>query len=112
METSGSGTSAQAAIENPPIKLATKIFQCLRKKPSFENADTVAVLKESFLRTEPRCPHFGVCGGCSMQHVEFNGQVAVKQRVMEDSLAHIGKVKAERILPPIAGPAWGYRHRA
>jgi 23S rRNA (uracil1939-C5)-methyltransferase len=83
-----------------------------RKKPSFENADIVTVLKESFLRAEPRCPHFGVCGGCSMQHVEFNGQVAIKQRVMEDNLAHIGKVKAERILPPIAGPAWGYRHRA
>ncbi|MDN0081798.1 23S rRNA (uracil(1939)-C(5))-methyltransferase RlmD [Crenobacter sp. SG2305] len=87
-------------------------YSSFRKKPSFENADTVSVLKESFVRTTPRCSHFGVCGGCSMQHVEPTAQVAMKQRVLEDNLAHIGKVKAERILPPIAGPAWGYRHRA
>jgi 23S rRNA (uracil1939-C5)-methyltransferase len=87
-------------------------YSSFRKKPSFENADVVAVLKESHLRTEPRCPHFNVCGGCSMQHIEFNGQVAMKQRVLEDNLKHIGKVKAERVLPLIAGPAWGYRHRA
>ncbi|BAK75983.1 RNA methyltransferase, TrmA family [Pseudogulbenkiania sp. NH8B] len=90
----------------------TVSYSSYRKKPSYENADTCAVLKESFLRTTPRCPHFGVCGGCSMQHVEFSAQVAIKQRVLEDSLKHIGKVGAERMLTPIAGPAWGYRHRA
>ncbi|AXK39762.1 23S rRNA (uracil(1939)-C(5))-methyltransferase RlmD [Crenobacter cavernae] len=88
------------------------IYRAYRKKPTYENADVISVLKESFVRTKPRCPHFGVCGGCSMQHVEFSAQVAIKQRVLEDNLAHLGKVKAERILPPIAGPAWGYRHRA
>ena len=87
-------------------------YSSYRKKPTYENADTSEVLKESFMRTEPRCPHFGVCGGCSMQHVEFSAQVAVKQRVLEDNLKHIGKVSAERMLTPIAGPAWGYRHRA
>ncbi len=88
------------------------IYSAYRKKPTYENADTTSVLKESFMRTTPRCPHFGTCGGCSMQHVEFTAQVAIKQRVLEDNLKFIGKVKAERILTPIAGPTWHYRHRA
>ncbi|GGY10892.1 23S rRNA (uracil(1939)-C(5))-methyltransferase RlmD [Paludibacterium paludis] len=88
------------------------LYRAYRKKPTYEQADTTMVLRESFLRAKPRCPHFDVCGGCSMQHVEFTGQVAIKQRVLEDNLKHIGKVRAEQMLPPIAGPAWGYRHRA
>lgn len=88
------------------------IYSSYRKKPTYENADASVILRESFLRTTPRCPHFGVCGGCTMQHVEFTAQVANKQRVLEDNLQRIGKVKAERILTPIAGAPWGYRHRA
>jgi len=88
------------------------VYQSYRKKPSFENAQTIKVLRESFVRTRPQCPHFGVCGGCSMQHMEASAQVAAKQRVLEDNLWHIGKVKAETLLPPIYGPAWGYRYRA
>jgi 23S rRNA (uracil1939-C5)-methyltransferase len=88
----------------------------LRAKPSYESARTVAVLRQSSQRVAPRCPHFGLhagaCGGCSMQHVEARAQVAIKQRVLEDSLWHIGKLRAERILRPIVGPAWHYRHRA
>ena len=94
------------------LPFETVEYSSYRKKASFENADCVRVLKESFMRATPRCPHFGTCGGCSMQHVEFNAQVAVKQRVLEDNLARIGKVTPEVILPPIYGPAWGYRHRA
>jgi 23S rRNA (uracil1939-C5)-methyltransferase len=88
------------------------IYRSYRKKPTFENAETVEVLRESFMRARPRCPHFGTCGGCSMQHVDFSAQVAIKQRVLEDNLHHIGKVSAQQMLTPIAGPAWDYRHRA
>lgn len=94
------------------LPFETVEYSSFRKKTTFENADCVKVLEESFMRTAPRCPHFGVCGGCSMQHVEFNAQVAVKQRVLEDNFQRIGKVKPEVMLPPIYGPAWGYRHRA
>ncbi|MCL6263890.1 23S rRNA (uracil(1939)-C(5))-methyltransferase RlmD [Craterilacuibacter sp. RT1T] len=87
-------------------------YRSYRSKSSYENAETVRVLKESFMRTTPRCPSFGVCGGCSMQHMEFTAQVAIKQRVLEDNLARIGKVTPERVLTPIAGQSWGYRHRA
>ncbi|OGA24858.1 MAG: 23S rRNA (uracil(1939)-C(5))-methyltransferase [Betaproteobacteria bacterium RIFCSPLOWO2_02_FULL_67_26] len=83
-----------------------------RKKPTYEVATLGRVLKESPSRVRPRCPHFGVCGGCSLQHLDARAQVAVKQRVLEDSLWHIGRVRPERILPAIHGPAWGYRHRA
>lgn len=93
-----------------PYELVT--YSSYRKKNSFEMADAVDILRESSARTEPYCPNFGMCGGCSMQHVEFSSQVAVKQRVLEDTLAHIGKVKPMMVLPPIAGAPWGYRHRA
>jgi len=83
-----------------------------RKKPNFEVGRVSSVLKAAASRTMPRCVHFGTCGGCALQHVDFATQVAVKQRVLEDALAHIGKVKAEELLSPIHGPAWEYRHRA
>ncbi|TIC84648.1 23S rRNA (uracil(1939)-C(5))-methyltransferase RlmD [Crenobacter intestini] len=87
-------------------------YRAWRSKKNYENAEVVRVVKESFMRATPRCPHFGVCGGCSMQHVEFSAQVAIKQRVLEDNLARIGKVTPERVMTPIAGQSWGYRHRA
>lgn len=90
----------------------TVSYQTYKKKPQFEQAQTVAVLKNSFMRSQPRCAHFAFCGGCALQHVEFNSQVALKQRVLEDQLYHIAKVRPEQILAPIYGQAWGYRHRA
>jgi 23S rRNA (uracil1939-C5)-methyltransferase len=63
-------------------------------------------------RVAPHCPHFGVCGGCSLQHLEPLAQVAVKQRVLEDALWHIARLKPQQLLSPIHGPAWGYRQRA
>ena len=83
-----------------------------RKKPSYELATLGTVLKESASRVTPLCRHFGNCGGCSLQHLDARAQVAVKQRVLEDSLWHIGRVRPEQMLPAIYGPAWGYRHRA
>ncbi|HEX9673541.1 MAG TPA: 23S rRNA (uracil(1939)-C(5))-methyltransferase RlmD [Burkholderiales bacterium] len=83
-----------------------------RKKPSYEVATLEKVIKPASQRVTPRCRHFGICGGCSLQHLDPRAQVAVKQRVLEDSLWHIGRVRPEQILPAIHGPAWGYRHRA
>lgn len=83
-----------------------------RKKEHFEMAQMTRLLRPSPMRTTPRCSHFGVCGGCSLQHLHPVGQVAAKQRVLEDSLSHIGKVKPGYWLPAIHGPAWEYRTRA
>ncbi|MCD6680328.1 MAG: 23S rRNA (uracil(1939)-C(5))-methyltransferase RlmD [Burkholderiaceae bacterium] len=84
----------------------------VRRKPKFDVAQTVDVLRPSSTRVQPRCPHFGVCGGCSMQHVDAGAQMAIKQRALEDQLRHIGKVAPQTWLAPISGPAWRYRHRA
>lgn len=83
-----------------------------RRKASFEVAQLEHVVRASSQRVEPRCPNFGVCGGCAMQHLDAAAQVAIKQRALEDSLWHIGKVRPERVLPALHGPTWGYRHRA
>jgi len=87
-----------------------------RKKNNWEQGTLTEIHRESSQRVRPRCPHFGLhegaCGGCKMQHLDVAGQVAIKQRVLEDNLWHLGKVKAETVLRPIEGPAWGYRWRA
>jgi len=87
-------------------------FSTYRKKPSFEMANLTEVVKESSVRVNPKCAYFGVCGGCSMQHLEPMAQVAMKQRILEDNLSHIGKIKPEMMLRPVFGPTWGYRYRA
>ena len=87
-----------------------------RKKNNWEQASLTAIHRESSQRVRPGCPHFGLhagaCGGCKMQHLHMSAQVAVKQRVLEDNLWHLGKVKAQTMLRPIEGPSWGYRYRA
>ncbi len=87
-------------------------FARRRSRGNFDLGTVTEVLVESSQRVRPRCAYFGTCGGCAMQHVDAAAQVAAKQRVLEDNLARIGKVSPETILPPIHGPAWGYRQRA
>ncbi len=87
-------------------------YVCVRKKPTFEVARLERVLQASPSRVTPRCPHFGVCGGCSVQHLDPDAQVAAKQRVLESNLWHLGRLKAEQLYAPIYGAAWGYRLRA
>lgn len=83
-----------------------------RNKPSYAKGRAIAWHRSSPQRVTPRCPHYGVCGGCSMQHIEASAQVAIKQRVLEDNLWHIGRLRPEQMLSPLDGPAWGYRTRA
>lgn len=87
-------------------------YSVYRKKPSFDQAQVSRILQASAQRVTPRCQHFGVCGGCSMQHLDSSAQTAAKQRVMEDALWHLGRLKPEIIYPAIHGPFWGYRYRA
>nr|WP_284502924.1 23S rRNA (uracil(1939)-C(5))-methyltransferase RlmD [Caballeronia sp. AZ10_KS36] len=87
-------------------------YSSYRKKPSFEQAQVVKVLREAVIRTKPKCQFFGTCGGCSMQHLDVRAQIAVKQRVLEDNLQHLAKLRAETMFRPIHGPSWGYRYRA
>ncbi|MDP2639378.1 MAG: 23S rRNA (uracil(1939)-C(5))-methyltransferase RlmD [Betaproteobacteria bacterium] len=90
----------------------TVSYASYRRKPSYEQAIATEIHETSAERELPRCPHFGVCGGCSMQHLEARAQVAAKQRVLEDTLWHIGKLRPEAMLRAVYGLSWGYRQRA
>ena len=103
----GKATFVDGALAGERVEISV-----YRKHAKYNLANTQRILRASAQRTTPRCRYFGVCGGCSMQHLEASAQVAAKQRVLEENLARIGKVKPEMILPALHGPAWGYRHRA
>jgi len=88
------------------------VIETLKRKPTWELARATRVERASADRVVPRCPHFGTCGGCTLQHATPSLQVAAKQRALEDALERIGHVKPALLLPPVYGPSWGYRTRA
>ena len=77
----------------------------------FDEGETLEVLKRSPDRIEPRCPHFGVCAGCVLQHLGQEKQIAAKQHVLEENLSRIGHVTPTRVLDPLVDQAWGYRRK-
>ena len=87
------------------------VIEIIKRRASFDKAKLIEIIKASPARVTPECPNYGICGGCSMQHISFEEQIRVKQKVLIDNLAHIGKVEAEEILAPLKGVSWGYRHR-
>ena len=87
-------------------------YRVLKAKKQFDEAELETVLQPSDERVVPRCGYFDTCGGCVLQHVQAQAQVAFKQRILEEQLERIGKVKPETILPPIYGMPWHYRDRA
>ena len=82
------------------------------RRRGFDEAETVEVLEPSAARVEPACAHFGVCGGCAMQHADHATQLALKQQTLVDNFARIGRVTPREWFEPITGPVWGYRRRA
>ena len=86
--------------------------EIVSRRKSFDILKSKAILKASSARVVPRCPHFGVCGGCATQHADLRTQVAAKQRWLEENLARVGKVAPEVMLPIVYGEEWGYRRRA
>jgi len=87
-------------------------FRILKRHRDYDEARVVEVLKPSPDRVTPRCAHFGVCGGCSLQHLAPGAQLAAKQRTLLDNLKRIGGLEPDVVLPSLTGPAWGYRRRA
>jgi 23S rRNA (uracil1939-C5)-methyltransferase len=77
-----------------------------------DEAELVEVLQASPARVVPRCAHFGVCGGCALQHLDPAAQIEAKQRELAANLERIGNVTPDSWLPPLLGPVWGYRRRA
>ncbi len=81
------------------------------RKRNFDEAMLTSVLVPSPDRVEPKCPHFGVCSGCVLQHMSAEKQIEAKQRVLLDNLQRIGHVAPDRILPVLTAQAWGYRRK-
>jgi 23S rRNA (uracil1939-C5)-methyltransferase len=77
-----------------------------------EGRAVAVVLKPSPDRVEPRCPHYALCGGCSLQHLAEAAQIEEKQRIMAEQLRRIGKLEDAPLWEPLRGPLWGYRRKA
>jgi len=88
------------------------LFRYSRIQRNFDEGRVVEVLEASPQRVAPLCPHFGVCGGCSLQHQDPTAQIAMKQEILADVLRRIGGVEPEYWLPPLAAGSWGYRRKA
>ena len=83
-----------------------------RSKRQYDEAELLAILRPAAERVAPRCAHFGLCGGCALQHCSGEAQLGFKQRHLADTFRRIAQIEPEQWLPPIAGPVWGYRRRA
>jgi len=85
----------------------------LRKRGrTFDEASLVQILEPSADRVTPRCPHFGTCGGCALQHLSADRQISFKQQQLTEALTRIGHVVPAEILAPLRADPWNYRRRA
>ncbi len=82
------------------------------RRRSHDEGRVVRVLEASPERVEPRCPHAGLCGGCSLQHMAPDAQIEAKQQTLLENFERLGRVVPERVIPPLQGPVWGYRRKA
>ena len=88
-------------------------FEYTSVRRNRDEGRVVEVVEASPDRVEARCPHFGVCGGCALQHLAHPAQVAAKQKILVDDFRHLGAgLEIPELLPPLTGPVWGYRQKA
>lgn len=103
----GKATFIEGALPGEVVR-----FRYLSRRGKYDSGRTVEVVTPSPERVTAPCPHFGTCGGCSLQHLSAPAQLAAKQRILTEQLARLGQVQPETWLDPLHGPAWGYRRRA
>jgi 23S rRNA (uracil1939-C5)-methyltransferase len=83
----------------------------MKRRRAHDEGQVVDVLVPSADRVRPICGFFGVCGGCTLQHLSSDGQVAMKQRILTDHFREAG-VEPPVSFPPISGDNKEYRRRA
>ena len=88
------------------------LFQYKKRRSKFDEAHTLEVKNPAAERIDAKCEFFGICGGCSLQHMQHEFQIEHKQSVLIEQLKHIGNVEPKFVIPPLTGPQWGYRRRA
>lgn len=87
-------------------------FKYTRVKKDFDEGRLLKVIEPSPLRIEPKCPHYEMCGGCSMQHVHEQQQIQIKQQQLLDLLSRYGHTQPQEILTPLTSEHWNYRNKA
>jgi 23S rRNA (uracil1939-C5)-methyltransferase len=87
-------------------------LRVVKRRRHMDEAILGKILVPSADRVAPKCAHFGICGGCALQHLVPSAQLAAKQAQLLEDLSRIGRVTPERIIAPLRGPEWGYRRRA
>lgn len=88
------------------------LFRYTRLTKKIAEGRAIEILEASSDRIDPKCDVFGICGGCSLQHMESTAQLELKQKTLLDHLKHIGKITPKNIFEPVTGPLWSYRHKA
>jgi 23S rRNA (uracil1939-C5)-methyltransferase len=88
------------------------LFQYKKQRPKYDEAHALEITNPAAERVQAKCEFFGLCGGCSLQHMQHEFQIEHKQSVLLEQLEHIGRVKPKSILPPLTGPVWAYRRKA
>lgn len=103
----GKTTFIQNALPGEDVE-----FQYIKMHSKFAEGQAINIIKSSDERIKPTCAHFGVCGGCSLQHMHPDAQLRLKQNTLKDLFTHVGQVVPETWLSPIVGPTYQYRHKA
>lgn len=104
---SGKTTFIEGALPGEVVS-----FKYTRIKKDFDEGTVVDVISPSVHRTQARCPHYVDCGGCSLQHLDEQSQLGVKQDLLLDVLRRVGHIEPEALLPPLSAVAWEYRNKA
>ena len=107
----GHANAGKAVFVSGALPGETVSVQQTARSRHFDEAKTLEVIEASPDRVEPRCPHFGTCGGCVLQHFAEERQIESKQRVLLENLQRIGHVSPQSVLPPLRGDSWGYRRK-
>ena len=103
----GKAVFVAGALPGETVRLAQRV-----RHRRFDEAELQAVIEPSPERVTPRCAAFGICGGCALQHLDPQAQLAAKQSHLLEELCRIGRVEPESVLAPLTAAVWGYRRRA
>ncbi|KTD68127.1 23S rRNA (uracil-5-)-methyltransferase RumA [Legionella steelei] len=103
----GKATFIQGALPNELVE-----FQYTRVKKDFDEGFLLNVLEPSPIRVEPKCPHYSMCGGCSLQHMNEAEQIHFKQEQLLDLLSRYGHTQPQAVLLPLVAGHWNYRNKA
>ncbi len=104
----GKTTFVEGALPGEQVSIRYR-----KRHARFDEATIEQVISSSPHRVIPRCPHFGICGGCSLQHISENYQISLKQQMLKEHFNHFGNIQPQEWLPPMQTPSsWGYRRRA